>query len=113
MESLALAKTAAAILDTKKANHLNVVRITNVSSLGDYFVIATGTSNTHIKALRDHVDEKLKEEGVVPLHNEGGNGSTWLLIDYGDVIVHIFDREAAEFYDLERLWLDAPEIDFE
>ncbi|MBQ9997961.1 MAG: ribosome silencing factor [Clostridia bacterium] len=103
----------ATVLSDKKGEDVKIMEIKDLSTLGDYFVIATGTSNTHIKALRDHVDEKLKEDGVMPMHNEGGNGSTWLLIDYGDVIVHIFDREAAEFYDLERLWLDAPEIDFE
>lgn len=112
-DSKSLAVFAAKILDSKKGEDIKVLEIKNLTSIGDYFVICTGTSSTHIKSLRDEVEEKLKEQGAAPSHNEGGNGSTWLLLDYRDVIIHIFDKEAAAFYDLERLWLDAPSVDFQ
>ena len=111
MESLALAKTAAAILDTKKANHLNVVRITNVSSLGDYFVIASGTGNTHVHALADELEEKLKELGTAPYRVEGYRSNSWIILDYETVVVHLFTPEAREFYDLDRLWADGEKVD--
>ena len=111
MESLALAKTAASILDAKKADHLNVVRITDISSLGDYFVIASGTSNTHVHALADELEEKLKEQGTAPSRVEGYRSNSWIILDYDAVVVHLFTPEAREFYDLDRLWADGEQTD--
>ena len=111
MESLMLAKTAAGILDAKKADHLNVVQITNISSLGDYFVIASGTSNTHVHALADEVEEKLKELGMAPSRVEGYRSNSWIILDYDAVVMHLFTPEAREFYDLDRLWADGEKID--
>ena len=111
MESLTLAKTAAAILDAKKADHLNVVRITEISSLGDYFVIASATSNTHVHALADEVEAKLKELGTAPTRVEGYRSNSWIILDYDAVVMHLFTPEAREFYDLDRLWADGEKID--
>ena len=111
MESLTLAKTAAGILDAKKADHLNVVRITDISSLGDYFVIASGTSNTHVHALADELEEKLKEQGTAPSRVEGYRSNSWIILDYDSVVVHLFTPEAREFYDLDRLWADGEKLD--
>lgn len=111
MESLTLAKTAAGILDTKKGDHINVIRIENISSLGDYFVIASGTSNTHVHALADEVEEKLKALGTAPTRVEGYRSNAWIILDYDSVVVHLFTPEAREFYDLDRLWADGEKID--
>lgn len=101
---------AAKILDDKKGEDIKVLEVKGLTSLGDYFVLATGSSSTHVNALSDTVEEKLKENGVLIKHREGRDG--WILLDYGDVIIDIFDYESADFYDLERLWSDAPKIDF-
>ena len=101
---------AAKILDDKKGEDIKVLEVKGLTSLGDYFVLATGSSSTHVNALSDTVEEKLKKSGVTLKHREGKDG--WILLDYGDVIVDIFDYESADFYDLERLWSDAPKIEF-
>ena len=94
----------------KKGEDIKVLEVKGLTSLGDYFVLATGSSSTHVNALSDTVEEKLKKSGVTLKHREGKDG--WILLDYGDVIVDIFDYESADFYDLERLWSDAPKIEF-
>lgn len=101
---------AAKILDDKKGEDIKILEVKGLTSLGDYFVIATGSSSTHVNSLSDTVEEKMKENGITLKHREGRDG--WILLDYGDVIVDIFDYESADFYDLERLWSDAPQIDF-
>ena len=101
---------AAKILDDKKGENIKVLEVKGLTSLGDYFVLATGSSSTHVNALSDTVEEKLKESGVTLKHREGKDG--WILLDYGDIIVDIFDYESADFYDLERLWSDAPQREF-
>ena len=111
MDSLTLAKTAAGILDAKKADQINVIRITNVSSLGDYFVIANGTSNTHVHALADELEEKLKEQGIAPARVEGYRSNSWIILDYDEVVVHLFTADAREFYDLDRLWADGGKVE--
>ncbi len=111
MDSLELAKKAAAILDDKKATRLNVIKIESISSLADYFVIANGTSGTHVRSLSDELEEKLKAEGIVPQRIEGYRSNTWVLLDYGSVVVHVFTQDARDFYDLDRLWIDGEKID--
>lgn len=113
MEALTLAKKAAAILDDKKASQLNVIKIEEISSLADYFVIASGTSSTHVRALADELEEKLKQEGVAPARIEGYRSDSWILLDYSQVVLHIFTPDAREFYDLDRLWADGIKIDWQ
>ena len=110
MTSLELAKQAAKILDEKKAMDLSIVGIRDISVLADYFVICTATSSTHVKTLTDEVDKALSELGEPPLRREGYRGGGWILLDFGCVIVHIFQQEMREFYNLEHLWSDAEEI---
>lgn len=111
MTSLELAQKAAMILDNKKANELKVLGIRELSTLADYFVLATGTSNTHVKALADEVEFQLKEAGIMPAHIEGYRSNSWILLDYSHVVIHVFTAEARKFYDLDRLWQDAQNIE--
>lgn len=105
--ALAIAKT----LDGKKALDLKVLETAALTTLADYFVICTATSTTQIKALSDACEKAMKEAGEPPHHIEGHRGGTWVLLDFSAVVVHIFNDEAREFYDLERLWKDAGELD--
>ena len=102
--------TAKAI-SSKKGLNIQLIEIGDISSLADYMVIATGTSSTHVKAIADEVEYQLDEAGISVSHIEGYRSNSWILLDYVDVIVHIFSDEAREFYDLERLWQDGKEID--
>ena len=102
--------TAKAI-SSKKGLNIKLIEIGDISSLADYMVIATGTSSTHVKAIADEVEYQLDESGISVSHIEGYRSNSWILLDYVDVIVHIFSDEAREFYDLERLWQDGKEID--
>ena len=112
MTTLDRAKQIAALIDNKKGEEVRVLQIGTLTTIGDYFVVATGTSTTQVKALADEVEEKLSAEGLEPKRIEGYQSASWILLDYYDVIVHIFLKEAREFYALERLWSDAPEIDW-
>jgi len=111
MTSLELAKETAKILDSKKALDLKIVGIRDLSSLTDYFVFATGTSNTHVKALADEVEFQLKKIGVNPGHIEGYRSNSWVLLDYRNVIIHVFTEESRQFYDLDHLWQDGEPVD--
>ncbi len=111
MTSLELAKRAGQILHNKKAAELKIIKIEDISSLGDYFVLATGTSNTHVHALSDELEFQLKQEGIYPHHVEGHRSNSWILLDYGPVVVHVFTPESREFYDLDRLWQDGDPVD--
>lgn len=113
MTSLELAKKAAALLDNKKADRVHVIKIKEISSIADYFVIATGTGNTHVHALADEVEAKLKEQGVMPAGIEGYRSNNWVLLDYTTVVVHVFTQEARGFYDLDRLWADGESVALE
>ena len=94
------------VLENKKAVDIKIINIEKVSILADYFVICSGTSTTHIKALVDELKQKMDEYGLRFLRKEGYNNARWTLIDFGDIIVHIFHEEDRQFYDLERLWSD-------
>lgn len=102
---------AVSALDEKKGGEIAAIEIADLTTLADYFVIATGTSNTQINALCDAVEKRLKEQGETPLRREGYRDGTWVLLDYGCVTVHVFSQEAREFYDLERLWRDGKRLD--
>lgn len=95
-----------ATLEDKKAKDLRIIDIHDLTPIASYFIICSGTSTTHIKALADEVEFKLKEKGVAPLRREGYNSARWILLDYGDIVLHIFHEEDREFYNLERLWQD-------
>jgi ribosome-associated protein len=111
MTSLELAVKAAKTLDNKKAKDLKVIGIRDVSILADYFVLATGTSSTHVKALADETEYQLVESGVKPNHKEGYRSNSWVLLDYGNIVVHVFTEESRKFYDLDRLWQDGEIVD--
>lgn len=110
MDSKQLALRAASILDSKKAVGLKVLRVRDITVMADYFVLASGTSSTHVKSLAEEVEFKLKEEGVKPLRTEGFGSQGWLVLDYANVIVHVFSNEARSFFDLEHLWADGEEV---
>lgn len=107
-----LAMLAAKALSDKKALNIQAVEIGDLTTLADYFVFATGSSNTQINALVDNVEKVLHEQAdEEPLHREGYRGGTWVLLDYGCIAVHVFSDEARKFYDLERLWKDGKPVD--
>jgi len=104
-QARAIAELAANTLDNKKGMDVTTLEVGEQTILADYFVLATGTSNTHVKALADEVEFKLKEElGVEPSHIEGASGNAWTLLDYGCVVIHVFTSQARDFYKLEKLW---------
>ena len=98
-------------LDEKKGMDIRLLKIDKVSSLADYFLICTGTSNTHVKTLCDYAEYAMEQLGEPLLGREGHRGNTWELLDYGSVVIHVFTDEARKFYDLERLWADAEKVD--
>ncbi len=99
------------ILDSKKAVDIQCIGITNLTILADYFVIATGTSTTQVKALADEVEFQLGEAGIEPRGTEGFRGANWIVLDYDDIILHVFLQDAREEYQLERLWADGEKVD--
>ena len=98
-------------LDAKKGMDIKLLKIDSVSSLADYFLICTGTSNTHVKTLCDYAEYTMEQLGEPMLGREGHRGNTWELLDYGCLVIHVFTEEARQFYDLERLWADAEKIE--
>lgn len=110
MTELEKALQTVRILDKKKAVDLKAIHITDYSIVADYFVIATGTSNTHVRSLADELEYEMSKLGIEPTHLEG-KATGWIVLDYGTVIVHIFTGESREYYNLERLWSDAEEVD--
>ncbi len=105
------AKKAVMLLDSKKAADITLLKVGDVTILADYFVLCTGNSSTQVKALADTVEDEFEKIGITPLSKEGRNGYSWVLLDYGDLIVHVFDRPTREFYSLDKLWNDALELD--
>ena len=110
MDSKELAMKLARALDAKKAVDIRVLKVEDLTSVTDYFVIAVGNSTTHVGALADEAEYQLEQKGVSKLRVEGHDGNRWVLLDYGSVIVHVFTPEAHDFYDLEHLWADAKEL---
>ena len=105
--ALAVAKA----LDEKKGMDIKLLKIDKISTLADYFLICTGTSNTHVKTLCDYAEYTLEQLGEPMLGREGHRGNSWELLDFGSIVVHVFTEEAREFYSLERLWADAEQVD--
>ena len=107
-----IAETAVKTLDAKQAKDIKLLHTTDLTVLADYFIICTATSSTHVKTLTDEVDKALSELGEPPLRREGYRGGGWILLDFGCVIVHIFQQDMREFYNLERLWLQEKNFSF-
>lgn len=110
MDELELSREIVKVLSNKKAFDIKDIHVTDYSIIADYFVIATGTSNTHVKSLADEVEYELSQKGITPRSIEG-KATGWILLDYSTVVVHIFTPESREYYNLERLWSDAQEVD--
>ncbi|MDP2902515.1 MAG: ribosome silencing factor [Methylovulum sp.] len=109
MQTEELLKIVQDVLDERKGQYITTLDVQGKTSVTDYMVLVTGTSNRHLKSLCDHVTEKLKESDVKPLGLEGDLSSDWVLLDLGDVIVHAMTAQAREFYQLEKLWsVDRP-----
>lgn len=113
MTSKKLAKLACDALDDKKALEIKVINIENVSTLADYFIIASGTNHNQVQAMADNVDETLGRAGYEPKQIEGYQNANWILMDYRDIVIHIFDEENRLFYDLERIWRDGTVVEVE
>ena len=111
MTSLEMTKEMVKILDNKKAQDLQVIGIRDLTIIADYFIIASGGSTTQVKAMSDACEEAMEKQGETVHHIEGHRDGSWLLMDFSCVIVHVFTDEARKFYDLERLWADAQEVD--
>lgn len=103
-------KAAADAADDKKAKDLAVLRLADITSFTDYFVICSGSSVRQVQAISDAVAEQLKKRGQRPMHTEGYANGEWVLMDYGTFVVHVFTEDSRRFYDLERLWRDAEKV---
>ena len=106
-----MALLLAQAMDSKKGKDIRVLETGHLTTLADYFVLCTATSSTQVKAMSDACEEAMEKNGEQVHHIEGHRGGTWILQDYGDVVVHVFDKEARAFYDLDRLWADAKTVD--
>ncbi len=100
-------------IDSKRGENIKIIKIDELTVIANYFVIANGSSTTQVKALADEVEFKLSQAGLEPKRTEGYQGANWIVLDYIDVVIHIFHKETRDFYDLERLWQDGVEISAE
>lgn len=112
LEGRELVKYIAKLAGNKKGTNILALDLRKINYITDYFVIISAESYVQVKAISGYIDEKLAEETVYPLHTEQDNGYNWVLLDYGDVVVHVFEQATREFYSLERLWGDAKFMEF-
>ena len=105
-----MARIAVEALEEKKAEDIRIIDIAKVSVIADYFIITNGTNSNQVKAMADEVEERLGRAGHSPKHIEGYLNGNWILMDYGDIVLHIFDSQNRVFYDLERIWRDGEEV---
>ena len=110
-EAYKMAQIVISALEDKKAEEIKVIDINGVSSIADYFIIANGTNRSQVQALIDNVEEQLGRAGYFKKHVEGYDTANWILVDYGDIILHIFDKENRSFFNLERVWRDGVQLD--
>lgn len=110
MTAVQMTGLAIEALEDKKAENISLIDISEVSVLADFFLIASGNNKNQVQAMIDSVEEKLGRAGAAPRHVEGYQTGNWVLMDYGDLIVHVFDRQNRLFYDLERIWRDGKQI---
>lgn len=99
--------------DNKKAENIVAMEVGELTSVADYFVIGSAQSSSQVKAIADEIEEKMEKAGFTAVHREGYNGAMWILLDYSDIVCHIFNTETRGFYDIERLWSDAKKLDVE
>lgn len=111
METLELVKSIKNALDDKKAEEVTILDISEISSIADYFIIANGNNPNQLTAMQDACDEAMEKAGVHAKQIEGNNNSTWILMDYSDIIIHLFSKEDRQFYNLERIWKDAKPVE--
>ncbi len=100
-------------LDSKRGEDIQALKISDLTILADYFVIVNGTSNTHARTLADEVEFQLSQNGVEPERREADTGNTWIILDYGDIIVHVFYKETRQFYKLEGVWADGERVNID
>ena len=112
-DAIEAARAAAVAIDDKNGEDILLLDLSSLLVVTDVFVVASGTSNRHVRTLVDEAEEALKPLGRRPLRREGVDHGEWVLLDYGDVVIHVFDRPTRAYYELERLWADAPMIEFE
>lgn len=112
-ETIRVTAIAVKSLIEKKAEDISLIDISNVSILADYFLIACGSNKRQVQTLINNLEDCLKKEGIVSKNIEGYQSGSWVLMDYGDLVIHIFDRKSRDFYDLERLWKDGKKINIE
>lgn len=105
-----MARIAYDALDEKKGTDIKIIDISKISVIADYFIIATGSSSNQVSALVENVEEQMHKNGFTMKQREGGGHSPWVLLDYTDVIVHVFDKESRSFYNLEHIWHDGREV---
>ena len=101
-----LAEAIALFLDNKRGRDIKIINMTGKTDICDYMVLATGTSNTHVQTLGGEVEYEMERRGILPLHTEGRDGNTWIVLDYAHVMVHVFTRDTREFYGLDKLYGD-------
>ena len=111
MDAKEMAKLAVAALEDKKAVDVKVIDIEKISTLADYFIIASGTNRSQVQAMSEAVEEELQKHNIHPKNVEGYQSANWILMDYGDIVLHIFDEENRLFYDIERIWKDGSPAD--
>lgn len=110
VESAAMARMAALTAEDKKAKEVRILDIRSISTITDYFILCSGTSTTHVRAIADHIEEKVSELGLPIHHMEGYQNGRWILLDFGEIVVHVMHEDERQFYNLERLWGDALEV---
>lgn len=111
MDAKEMAALAVFALEEKKSQNIRVLDIRHISTIADYFIIAEGTNRNQVQAMADEVEECFAQKQITPKHIEGYSTANWILMDFRDVIIHIFDTENRQFYDLERIWKDGTEIE--
>lgn len=109
--NLEFAKSIVTILDKKLAKNINLIKISDLTVIADYFVIATGMNSTQVRALASEVEFQLKQKGIAARNVEGKSNENWIVLDYNSVVVHVFYKDTRDFYDLDRLWIDGEKID--
>lgn len=107
METKTFVNEIVEIIQSKKGYDISILDLTNLSAVADYFIICSGDVDIHVKAIADEIDKKLRDDGIKSHNKEGYNALNWVLIDYFDVVVHVFKKDARAFYNLEKLWGDA------
>lgn len=112
-DAIEAARTAARAIDDKHGEDVVLLDLSGLLVVTDVFVVASGTSNRHVKSLVDDAELALRDLGRKPIRREGVDHGEWVLLDYGDVVIHVFDQQTRSYYELERLWADAPTIAFE